>query len=381
MFDISTRDLCTSPVGILTIVVLLQTYAPTQTSVGGGMLDLSCTNNPQFCNWNIVYLMYCDGDSFSGNRPQPLVFNGKPLYMRGHSIMEQVFTMVMTNAINAPTPYSQATDVVLSGCSAGGLSTFLHTDFVHDNYLPAGAKFWSVPISGFFLDAPNVEGQRVYTQQMQNVWQMQMPGPTGVNAACVAANPGNEWRCNMAEYTYQYIKAPIFPLNSGYDSWQMSCILTSEPVTPANQTNKNGNCSSAPGWATCNSSPNTCTNAQMIPVNNYYTEFISAMNNTATAANPQNGAFISSCHTHCEAVGSGWATFTVGGVAMRDAVAQWMSSGSYPSTSGPQFHWDCFYNPTGTPRSCNPTCGQSILRGKLGQHTFLDESAAYNLRH
>lgn len=156
--------------------------------------------------------------------------------------------MVVMNNISAPVPYSQATDVVLSGCSAGGLAAYLHTDYVHDNYVPTGAIFHSMPGSGFFLDIPTVAGERVYTEQMQNVWAMQQPGADGVNDRCVTANPGAEWKCNMAQYVYQYIQAPVFPLNSGYDSWQSGCVLTAEPVSIPNNTNVNGNCSAVPGW-------------------------------------------------------------------------------------------------------------------------------------
>ena len=44
----------------------------------------------------------------------------------------------------------EATDAVISGCSAGGLATFLHTDQWCDA-LP-NAKCVGMPDSGFFLD-------------------------------------------------------------------------------------------------------------------------------------------------------------------------------------------------------------------------------------
>ena len=33
-----------------------------------GPMSSSCLVNPDFCNYNKVYLKYCDGNSFSGNR-------------------------------------------------------------------------------------------------------------------------------------------------------------------------------------------------------------------------------------------------------------------------------------------------------------------------
>lgn len=61
-------------------------WAPTS-SMGGIMSD-NCKTNPDFCNFNRVHMVYCDGNSFSGNRDDPLVVKGtdgkdKPLYFRG----------------------------------------------------------------------------------------------------------------------------------------------------------------------------------------------------------------------------------------------------------------------------------------------------------
>lgn len=33
----------------------------------------------------------------------------------------------------------------------------------------------------------------------------------------------------MAQYTYPFVKTPMFILNSVYDSWQTGCVLTAEP--------------------------------------------------------------------------------------------------------------------------------------------------------
>jgi len=56
-----------------------------------GPMSMDCSNNPDFCNYNKVFIRYCDGNSFSGNREEPLVVNEKPLYFRGKKIKEAVF--------------------------------------------------------------------------------------------------------------------------------------------------------------------------------------------------------------------------------------------------------------------------------------------------
>jgi hypothetical protein len=159
----------------------------------------------------------------------------------------------------------------------------------------------------------------------------------------------------MAEYTYQHITSRIFALNSFEDSWQSGCILTAEPVAAANNTHVNGNCSAAPGWASCAGNPEACTAAQMPQLITFSAEFTQKMNGTATAGAPGNGGFIVSCHTHCEAQSDGaWTGFQIGGVTMRDAVAAWMDADpSAPAADNT--HYDCTYN-SASPHNCNPSC-------------------------
>ena len=77
--------------------------------------------------------------------------------MTGKRLLDAVLDTLATS------PYSltSATDVLLSGCSAGGLSTILHADHVGHRIqamAPMLTRYKAAPCSGFFLDAPNVEG-------------------------------------------------------------------------------------------------------------------------------------------------------------------------------------------------------------------------------
>jgi hypothetical protein len=72
------------------------------------------------------------------------LITGHNLFFRGHRIIDAVFSYLQQNKMNAPVrtltlrakqyysprmpqvPYSKAFDIVLTGCSAGGLATFLH---------------------------------------------------------------------------------------------------------------------------------------------------------------------------------------------------------------------------------------------------------------
>jgi hypothetical protein len=91
------------------------------TSSIGGLMSDDCSVNPDFCTWNRVQMAYCDGNSFSGNRDDPIVVNGDKIYFRGHRIIDATIRALQKLGLNT------AEEVLLTGCSAGGLATLLHT--------------------------------------------------------------------------------------------------------------------------------------------------------------------------------------------------------------------------------------------------------------
>merc|ERR1719240_1613060 len=182
----------------------------------GGVMSDNCEKNPDFCNFNRVHMVYCDGNSFSGDRDQPLVVTGldgkqKSLYFRGKRIIDATLQTLRTLGLN------KAENVLLTGCSAGGLATFLHTDYVHEWLkfsVPTLKKFRSAPISGFFLLHNNVENQPVYPEEMKYIFSL-ANSTHGLNDRCIASQAeADRWKCNFAEVSYAHIQAPIFPFNS-----------------------------------------------------------------------------------------------------------------------------------------------------------------------
>merc|ERR1719277_2826044 len=189
-------------------------------------------------NWNHVLMRYCDGASFSGNNDTVANYKGKNLYWRGKRIREAIAKDLMENR-----GLKQATDLVVSGCSAGGLATFLHTDQWCDMLKAANpsAKCVGLPDSGFFLDyqdpavtcSPDSEtynkerlGNTIngdyhcglkWTYTIQNA-------SAGVNQDCIAAHKGEEWKCMFAEHSAEHIRSPIFAMQSAYDSWQTAML-------------------------------------------------------------------------------------------------------------------------------------------------------------
>lgn len=271
---------------------------PANASLGGGYFSTDATQNPLMYNWNHVFMRYCDGASFSGNNDTTAIYKGKTLYWRGKRIRE-----AMAKDLMETHGMKQGTDLVVSGCSAGGLATFLHTDQWCDMLKKANpaAKCVGLPDSGFFLDyqdptvtcsPPSVNdgllGQTIngnyhcglkWTYTIQNA-------TAGINQDCVGAHKGEEWKCMFAEHSSEHIHSPMFAMQSQYDSWQT------------------GNVQGSGG------------DAKTQILGNNITARVQSM---LMANNKESGAFLDSCHHHCGA----WNSIRIDGDLVSVALQKW----------------------------------------------------------
>lgn len=89
------------------------------------------------------------GASFSGDVAMPVTVGGVPLYFRGRAILQSIIEELQTKH-----SLDQASEVLLTGASAGGLSTYLHADHVHAMVAQASpnVKFGALPDCGLFLN-------------------------------------------------------------------------------------------------------------------------------------------------------------------------------------------------------------------------------------
>ena len=344
-------------------------YLPASAASLGGLVSDNCTESPALCQYNKVMLLYTDGNSFAGNADAPVAYttpNGTVarLWFRGRAIIDATLDALQRDVVAAPAPLSAARHVVLTGCSAGGLAAYLHADYYADYFASRGitGTFLVMPISGYFLDAASLAtGGRQYGAQ-RAVFHARSNAST--NAACEAAHAatGDAYKCNLAQYVYPFVRAPLFVLQSFADAWQSSCVSTAAPVA-APRSLANGNCSGMPDfwhtWYRCTANPANCTPAQVAAL---YVPFGAQMVASLTATNaakaraPGSGGFVTSCHTHCEALNF-FDAFTVGGVTMRDAVTAWLAANQASGgTSEPLWHVDVPYTST-PPYAQNPSCG------------------------
>jgi hypothetical protein len=205
-------------------------YPPT-IGYAGGYFSRDPAVNPLMYNWNVAFFRYCDGGSFSGLNDTVTEVQGTKLYFRGlRNLQAYLFDLNTRNM-------KSGTDFVIGGCSAGGLATYLHVDWWRQN-VPATARVRGMPDSGFFLDYDSQFAPK-YATDMAWVFK-QNNASSGVNQDCIAAHlaTGDTYKCFFAEHTVPFLKTPIFPLQSEFDSWQIGNILGSKNIDDVNEYGK-----------------------------------------------------------------------------------------------------------------------------------------------
>ena len=199
---------------------------------------------------NCIRLPYLDGASFSGFRgaPWPVPGTNESLYFRGIKNFDAAVEFGLKNGM------AKATQFVLSGGSAGGLSTFLHVDRVAlrlKEAAPTCTTIRAAPIVGYFLDHDNFAHNSAsakpndpswkhanYTTWMKYIYSMQnltFGADGGLMAACQAKHPTEPWLCFMSPHMNDVIETPFFMFNSKYDAWQLGNEFQSQWTTKAEQ--------------------------------------------------------------------------------------------------------------------------------------------------
>jgi hypothetical protein len=195
--------------------------------------------------------------------------------MRGRNNFNGVISYLLTTEL-----MSSATDVILSGGSAGGLAVFYNLDHLA-TLLPKTTRLTGFPDAGYFMDGA-VQGSGGANFEYRNSFQGADPvwnvtGSGGTNKACLAANPPpNQWKCLLAQYIAPHIVTPIFVMNAAYDAWQMGNILHTKCVpTPTHACD-------AP------------TNASLILYRNAFVKSITTWM-SSPLSQKQNGVFLDGC--------------------------------------------------------------------------------------
>ncbi|XP_070539058.1 uncharacterized protein [Ptychodera flava] len=292
-------------------------FFPTQVLFDGFLANDEKTN-ADFYDWNVAYLAYCDGASFSGNADMPVKYKDRNIYFRGKRVLDLLLDYLLQHGL------SEADRVIIGGVSAGGIAVYIHADYIKSK-LPVSTTVQAFSDAGYIPDIRNItnfQNIRIVFQRIYNFQQVK----GSLNKACLDANDrSSQWKCFFPQYSFQYIKTPMFVLNSAYDYWTLWYALDLR----------------------CYHSE--CDTKGKYYYTYYQKEFMALMQQVFSST--KDGVYISSCYAHSQASNGEWTNYIVNGTTPQEAFSDWYFS---RKSVGESKYLDCM-----TP-GCNPTCDWSL---------------------
>ncbi|CAI9098224.1 OLC1v1034834C1 [Oldenlandia corymbosa var. corymbosa] len=293
-----------------------------------GILSNDPVQNPDFFNWNRVWIHYCDGASFSG-QPAAELNNGTELFFRGQLIWEAVMDQLLSVGL------SNARQAFLTGCSAGGLATLIHCDSFREA-LPKVANVKCLADAGFFLNEKDVAGEHTIEKFFHDVVNLQGVAKS-LNKDCLTKTESH--KCFFPQEFIKHIKTPVFLVQPAYDSWQIGNILVPGKSDPQMS------------WLGCKLNLFNCNPAQLEVVQGFRKSLLQAL--SEFQQNKEGGMFISSCFAHCQTLSpETWHSSTsvrINNRTIAESVGDWYFNRRVAR------HIDCPSFP------CNPTCYNAAI--------------------
>ncbi|KAJ0052338.1 hypothetical protein Pint_02628 [Pistacia integerrima] len=302
-----------------------------------GMLSNKKQFNPDFYDWNKIKVRYCDGASFTGdveavNPATKLHYRGARVFV---AIVEDLMAKGMKNAKNA----------VLSGCSAGGLTSILHCDKFRGLF-PMSTKVKCFADAGYFINVKDVSGanhiEKFYSEVVAT-------HGSAKNLPAYCTSKLKPELCFFPQHMAREIATPIFIVNAAYDSWQIKNILAPGVADPHGT------------WHSCKLNINNCSPTQLQTMQDFRKQFLIAL--TGLGNSSTKGMFIDSCYAHCQTeMQETWLrkdSPVLENISIAKAVGDWFYDRS------PFHKVDC-------PYPCNPTCHNRIFDPKSVHQLEID---------
>nr|XP_009779347.1 PREDICTED: protein notum homolog isoform X1 [Nicotiana sylvestris]XP_016454492.1 PREDICTED: pectin acetylesterase 8-like [Nicotiana tabacum] len=229
-----------------------------------GIYSENPTANPDFYNWNKVFVRYCDGGAFTGD--VEYVDHVTNLHFRGARIFEAVMEDLLAKGLK------NAKNAILAGSSAGGYPTMLYCDHFR-SLLPNTPRVKCLVDSGYFIHVKNPMQASGFEKIYNSL--LTLHGSTkALPKSCTSKM--NPPLCFFPENMQQHIKTPLFIAMSAFDYYQIKTTI--DPNADRCVENR------------------TCTECQNKAFREFRSEFLSAL---PISNNPKlRGVFIDSVIHH-----------------------------------------------------------------------------------
>lgn len=199
--------------------------------VNVSMLSANKTINPVFFNWSKVFIVSCDGSGHQGYKEEPVSYRGDQMYFRGTNNTLQHFKYLNESYQLFSRPL-----VVLAGDGNGGLAALMWSNYLKEN--APQSKIHVIADSAVIVtDHPSpLTNHTPALEKALPLFKLINTEVKMPNKECVAEYP-NQRECFIAGVLANYIKTPVFLIESQYDLWaihnvlELDCVPNGEGVS------------------------------------------------------------------------------------------------------------------------------------------------------
>lgn len=162
--------------------------------------------NPEFYNWNKVFVHYCDGFGQLSNK------NAYGLYFNGLNN-----TLGVLDYLSSNLRFKDADKVIVTGFSSGGISAMTWTNYIDSITTKKNNTFLLVD-SGVFYNEPN-NGKGITVESIFKGISKYFGDVSKImNTFCKIKNKEEEWKCFEPENFFSTIHVPILIIQNLYES-------------------------------------------------------------------------------------------------------------------------------------------------------------------
>jgi hypothetical protein len=189
------------------------------------LLNEECDKNPDFCDATTVYIPHCTADMHLGTRTEASEETWGYIFDGYHNYSTIIEILISNYGLE------DATDVVLTGVSTGGVAVYHNLDYLADRLPSVTVK--GAPIAGWYLPGPHPtdpphmysfsDYQHFASGTSGNTIVRRYPFQTDLWGSyenfpqdCIA-DFGEILECTTVHNLYKYVQSSVFVVQAQYD--------------------------------------------------------------------------------------------------------------------------------------------------------------------
>ena len=280
-----------------------------------GIFGTDPSTNP-WAAANMVFIKYCSSDSWFGDAAASSDTFG--FAFRGSRIVSATITaMQKYNGLGASGGPER---LLFGGCSAGGRGVLVNLDAVTAQLADTSVQVQGLLDAAAWVDVQPIIPNMLTLQDMtQDLYGFTSPP---IPADCAAAYPGAEWQCLWPSYRLPFVHTNYFLNAAQFDAFQIMYDTNNLDSTYC-----------------CNTAP------EQQWVEQFQTQTL-ALIQAMPSSDP---VYSSVCLVHCLSCNADFWLFTVNGVSLAQAMAQWYFNHQAVNVIGQCTGWDCTLQCSGGP--------------------------------